>query len=525
MAPHFKSLQTRILVLIAACFLPGFVIFTLVTVVGHDKELRDVHDKVRRLAAMGDTWANEVLADTERLLKVLSLSSDISGPDAGDLSVRIGPINGASEIVDLARSMDEMAGTLLASQTRLQKSEERLKLALEAAEEGLWDWDVPSGRIHWSPRIAEMLGYAPGDLEPHLSTWRRLIHPEDLPAVERAIADQLAGHSALYESEYRILTKAGGWKWVLNRGRPIEHDADGRPTRIIGTRTDVTERKAAEEELRSARLAAEAAARAKSEFLATMSHELRTPLNAIIGFSVLLVEGRVGRLGDKQQEFMNEILGSGRHLLEIINDLLDLSRIEAGGMKLETATFDINALAESCAKAIEGGAQAKGVALAVRLEPGGPWPLAGDPTRIRQVLLNLLSNAVKFTAAGRIELAVARRAAGDGAGPPPRRRRRYRHRHPGGQDAAAVPALLAGRALGFPPLWRHRPRPRHFQAPGGDDGRDHRRREHAGPRQPVLVRAGAARCRSGGERRAAGAGLPGRRRPPMTLQPTIAAAC
>jgi len=111
---------------------------------------------------------------------------------------------------------------------------------------------------------------------------------------------------------------------------------------------------------------------------------------------------------------MNEILGSGRHLLEIINDLLDLSRIEAGGMKLETATFDINALAESCAKAIEGSAHAKGVALVVTLEPGRSWSLAGDPTRIRQVLLNLLSNAVKFTAAGRIALTVARRAAGDG---------------------------------------------------------------------------------------------------------------
>src|SRR5882762_2396430 len=86
MAPHFKSLQTRILVLIAACFLPGLIIFTVVTVVGHDKELLDVHDKVQRLAAMGDTWANEVLADTGRLLKVLSLSSDIGGPDAAKCS-------------------------------------------------------------------------------------------------------------------------------------------------------------------------------------------------------------------------------------------------------------------------------------------------------------------------------------------------------------------------------------------------------------------------------------------------------
>jgi hypothetical protein len=89
MAPRFKSLQTRILVLIAACFLPGFVIFTVVTVVGHDKELQDVHDKVQRLAAMGDTWANEVLADTERLLAVLRLSSDISGPDAGRCSEKL----------------------------------------------------------------------------------------------------------------------------------------------------------------------------------------------------------------------------------------------------------------------------------------------------------------------------------------------------------------------------------------------------------------------------------------------------
>ena len=148
----------------------------------------------------------------------------------------------------------------------------------------------------------------------------------------------------------------------------------------------------------------EVANRHKSEFLANMSHELRTPLNAIIGFSEVLLERMFGEINDKQEEYLHDILGSGRHLLSLINDILDLSKIEAGRMELDVTAFDLPQAIDNALTLVRERAAGRAIALKVSVDQRlGAFP--GDERKIKQILLNLLSNAIKFTpAGGRIEV-------------------------------------------------------------------------------------------------------------------------
>ncbi|HEY8965864.1 MAG TPA: ATP-binding protein [Candidatus Methylacidiphilales bacterium] len=302
----------------------------------------------------------------------------------------------------------------------LYRSEERLRQALDAAEDGLWDWNIKTGRWIWNRGYTAMLGYDPESFEPGESIWRSLIHPDDLANVLRRRDAHLAGESPLYEAEYRMRTAAGGWKWVLDRGRTVARDSEGQPLRVVGLHQDTTVRREAEENLRAAKLAAEDATRAKSNFLAMMSHELRTPMNGIIGFTNLLAGTPLTR---EQRDYVQLVGLSSTQLLAILNDLLDFSKIEAGQFVLENSAFhlrqNLDEFLDLC------GAQAREKKLYLRLvvDEGLPEILVGDPTRLRQILLNLVGNAIKFTESGGVEVTVRR------SGPPP--------------AAAGLPALAA----------------------------------------------------------------------------------
>jgi len=134
------------------------------------------------------------------------------------------------------------------AQQALRESEERLQLALDGARDGVWDWDVPSGRAIYSEHWTDMLGYAPDEVEPDVQAWLRLVHPDDLPRAQAAMAAHFAGDSDRYEVEHRLRTRDGGWKWVLTRGRVMARDAEGRPVRMTGTHKDISQDKAADEE-------------------------------------------------------------------------------------------------------------------------------------------------------------------------------------------------------------------------------------------------------------------------------------
>ena len=199
----------------------------------------------------------------------------------------------------------------------------------------------------------------------------------------------------------------------------------------------------------------ETANKHKSEFLANMSHELRTPLNAIIGFSEVLLERLFGELNEKQDDYLKDIHSSGKHLLQLINDILDLSKVEAGRMELDVATFDLSSAISNAMTLIRERAQKHGIALALDADPA-LGEITADERKFKQILLNLLSNAVKFTPdGGQIEVRARREADERG-----RRGARYGHRHRARRPASRVRGVPAGRQQLHQQAGRHGPRAR-----------------------------------------------------------------
>jgi PAS domain S-box-containing protein len=446
------------------------------------------------------------------------------------------------------------------AEQEMRDSERRWIMALDSAGHGVWDWNAATDRVFFSHQWKAMLGYADEDVSDTLQEWSSRVHPEDLQICTDALRRHLDGHSPSYRTEHRMLCKDGSFAWVLDQGMVVARDAAGRPLRVIGTHTDITQQKriateldrhrnklkelvlertaqlqAANEALqqRSERIAelydkapcgyhsldadgvfleindtelqmlgytreelvgvrrifdllapwcreqfeaqypvflrdghvesleldllrkdgtsipvvvnasavhdaqgnivtsrttlfdnserklrdrqiarlneelerrvdeAEAANRAKSMFLANMSHEIRTPMNAIIGLAHLLRR----ELADTQAgSKVEKVLQAAHHLLDIINDILDISKIEAGKIVLESSDFDLDAMLRSVCAIVSDRAQAKGIALSVDIDAGLPRVLRGDSTRLRQALLNYAGNALKFTEHGSVRL-------------------------------------------------------------------------------------------------------------------------
>ena len=285
----------------------------------------------------------------------------------------------------------------------LEKSRTELQLALDVANDGLWDLNVPSQELRMSPRWHTMLGYGPGEITPEYGAMIELIHPEDQMRVEGLMQGLLNSTQKEFEADFRLLQKTGGWKWVASRAKVVEQDNHGLPLRIVGTNLDIDARKQTEFELAEAKFRAEAASVAKSSFLAHMSHELRTPLNAVIGLTSLLMRSE---MKDEQHEYVKTVQSSGEMLLTLINDILDISKVEAGELKLERHIFNLRKCVESAVDLIASRAAEKRLELSYHVEPNVPVNIIGDVVRLRQVMLNLLNNAVKFTEHGEVVLTV-----------------------------------------------------------------------------------------------------------------------
>jgi len=413
------------------------------------------------------------------------------------------------------------------AQTKLRESENRLELALKAGDLGLWDWDIVTDEVHFNETWASMLGFSLEDLPQTLETWKRLVHPEDMPKVMAVLTAHLEGRSSAYSTEHRLLTKDGAWRWVLDQGKVVARDASGKPLRAVGTHQDITERKSLEEALREseeryrllfmsqldafalheiivdaagrpvdyrylavnaafekllglpaekilnrtvlellpgterhwietygrvaltgetvffenysvelqryfavssysphpgqfavvvrdvterfrteqeltcAKKAAEAASRAKSEFLATMSHEIRSPLNGVLGMLQLAM---TTNLDPEQKKYVSTAMQAGRSLLRVLSDILDISRIEAGALDIVAEDFHPAEVFEPIAQSFRGEARAKGLEFSCMLDPALPESLCGDAGRIRQVIYNLVGNALKYTERGTVRL-------------------------------------------------------------------------------------------------------------------------
>ncbi|MHA1601104.1 MAG: sensor histidine kinase [Alphaproteobacteria bacterium] len=276
-----------------------------------------------------------------------------------------------------------------------------LALAFQSARIRAWYWANGSRLTRYLPAqgdVRDSLGGTARDTPFPEEQILHGVHPDDRERLvgvwEQASKDHLP-----YEIEYRLVPTSGDVRHQWEIGSP-EFDEAGRYLGHYGTTQDITDRKEAENGMRAAKKQAEIANREKSEFLANMSHELRTPLNAIIGFSEMIRGETFGPLGSpKYLEYIDDINASGTHLLAVINNILDLSKIEAGKVELHEDVINIPGVVEACLTLIKGRAEQAGLKLTSNISNNLP-PLYADERMFKQILINLLSNAVKFTPAG-----------------------------------------------------------------------------------------------------------------------------
>ncbi len=290
-----------------------------------------------------------------------------------------------------------------------QSARQRLELAIRSANLGLWEWHMPSDFVSVDPTWLEHLGYRPGEVSLRRRAWLALIHPDDVPAVRRAVKTHIATNQFI-AAEFRLRKRSGEWIWVQSLGRSIERDQRGRVLRLTGVVHDISGRKRTEVELARAKDAAEAASRAKSQFLANMSHDIRTPMTAILGYIDLIASecGGVCRFAKTHiREYLGTISRNADHLMRLINDILDFSKIEAGTLELDRQRCSLFEIVEDALQWVRNLAHRKKIALDCVWEPGHPEQIVTDPVRLRQVLVNLLGNAVKFTDQGGVRLRVA----------------------------------------------------------------------------------------------------------------------
>jgi PAS domain S-box-containing protein len=286
----------------------------------------------------------------------------------------------------------------------LRESEERYALAMQGSNEGLWDHNLRTDEIYISPYIDELIGFNSENLKVSTADFRTRIHPDDLDRAVAAWDGHLKGESEFYTCEYRIIDGNGNHRWIHSRGLCLRDDK-GNAYRASGSIGDISERKEAEVALHEAREVARQANEAKSDFLASMSHELRTPLNAIIGITEMLIEEAEEIDGDAKIEPLTRVERAGKHLLELINEVLDLSKIEAGRMELHVQEFELAEVIEDVVTTVEPLANINDNLLTVTC-PEDSGSMHADQTRLRQVILNLVSNACKFTEDGTITLTV-----------------------------------------------------------------------------------------------------------------------
>ncbi len=305
----------------------------------------------------------------------------------------------------------------LATTHKTLVSARRHMLVADAARVAQWEWDVASGRIFLSTRWDEMIGEAAPDSLWDLRELLSRVHPEDVPTVHAAFEDALSGKRDRYSVEHRVAA-AGGWIWIESVGMITERDPAGDPLKLTGYNRDITARREMLAEVDRARAEAEESNRVKGEFLANMSHEVRTPLNAILGLTRLLHQSR---LDAEQRRYLQLVDSSATALLGLLNDVLDLSKIEAGKLVFEQIRFDVERWINDVVALHVPAAEKKGVRVAIDIAPEVPPVIVGDPGRLRQVMSNLMSNAIKFTERGSIDITLA--VDDDQGDLPPRRQR------------------------------------------------------------------------------------------------------
>ena len=363
--------------------------------------------------------------------------------------------------------------------------------------------DQRENEFYVSPQIEEMLGFSQKEWMGDPFLWHRQLHPDDRERWGQEFARTCAS-GVNFSSEYRFLSRDNQEVWVRGEARAIR-DELGNPLFLQGIAFDISTSKRAEQalrqsaeelerkvsertvELQEATLRAELASQARASFLANMSHEIRTPLNGIIGFADLLRRG--AETGDaERQEWLDIIHNSGKHLLALINDILDLSKIDAGMLSVELMPCSPGEVIEDVASILRSKAELKGLKMHAAFDGPVPETIETDPTRFRQVLMNVAGNAVKFTPQGHVQIRAAARAARGRARQARRSNRRHRYRNSARQARFNFRSVYAGRLLDHAAIWRDRPGIGDQPPADPAAGRGHHGRQRARPRHHVLLR-------------------------------------
>lgn len=297
----------------------------------------------------------------------------------------------------------------------LRTNEARLREAQRIARLGIWEWCVQDDSFFWSEDSYRLLGLDPGTA-PTYEAFIETIHPDERERVRQMISETVQTGDP-YVTEMRYIRADGDTRYALVRGR-LEKSTEGNSDRLLGTTLDITERKLAElerekliEDLRVAKRLADENSRVKSEFLSTMSHELRTPMNAIEGFTSIMLRKMGGaEYNEKTERYIGKVHSNSKRLLNLINDFLDLSRIESGRVELAHLPISPKDMAQRWRDVFEGVAIEKGIAFDVTVDANLPETIYGDEESLSKITINLLSNAFKFTDKGMVGLELGRDA-------------------------------------------------------------------------------------------------------------------
>ncbi|PCJ29888.1 MAG: hypothetical protein COA90_11035 [Gammaproteobacteria bacterium] len=279
--------------------------------------------------------------------------------------------------------------------TAVKQSNDQLNMTLRSTGDAVWEWNITTGSFNFSPMFETMLGYKSGDLETHVDTWVNSVHSDDLPYGQKLLKAHLSGTTETFQIEVRLKCKDGRWKWVLCRGAVISRSSTtGRALKMMGLHTDISDRKEMEASLFLEKESAEKANKAKSEFLSAMSHELRTPLNAILGFAQLLESDEEAPLNEDQISSINYIISSGEHLLTLVNDILELSAIEAGKKELTLQSISLKEIINDSLSLVTH--LANDASVHIYLLSRADLSVTADYTKLKQIIINLVSNAIKY---------------------------------------------------------------------------------------------------------------------------------
>lgn len=298
---------------------------------------------------------------------------------------------------------------------KLKEAEERWQFALEGSGDGVWDWNLKTNAVFYSKQYKSMLGYDDHEFINTFEEWKKRIHPEDLSWVMKEFERHISGKTSYLSLEYRLRCKDGSYKWIFSRGKVITYDTDSKPIRIVGTQADITDRKKAEETVMNIMMENKKLLnktieydRMKTEFFSNISHEFKTPLNVILGtlqlLLLLLKEVPLRKIRDKFERKLMLMKQNCYRLLRLINNLIDMTKIDSGYLEMELDNYDIIDVIKNITLSIQDYVENKRITLTFNSSIP-ERVIACDPDKIERILLNLLSNAIKFTnTGGKIEI-------------------------------------------------------------------------------------------------------------------------